>query len=210
MPEQTTPKEVKDHYEKAQIAIDRKNYTYAIELLTHAINIKPDFAKARQLLRLAEVKAFEQNPPNALKSLISKTISCFHTFIAMLNEIKGNYYDAIAIYEDVLRNNPKNGFVLLKLGILLKLEGMEEAAMVTLESAVEEVKKSAVGYELLGELHSNLGNYERARQCFKKVLEIKPVDHTAERGLKNLDALTTIDRSFDKDRQSFKIREITE
>jgi len=62
----------------------------------------------------------------------------------------------------------------------------------------------------LGEMHSNLENYERARQCFKKVLEIKPHDHTAERGLKNLDALTTIDKSFDKNKSSFNIREITE
>lgn len=210
MPEQATPKEVKSQYEKAQIAIDRKNYTYAINLLTHAINITPDFAKARQLLRLAEIKVLEQNPPNALKSAINRIVSYFQIFIAMLNELKGNCHDAIAIYENVLRSNPKNGFALLKLGILLKLEGMEEAAIVTLESAVEEAKKSAVGYGLLGELHSNMGNYERARQCFKKVIEIKHVDHAAERGLKNLDALTTIDKNYDKEKQSFKIREVTE
>lgn len=210
MNDQGIPKEVKDHYEKAQIAFDRKNYTYAIELLTHAINIKPDFASARRLLRTVEVKLLEENPPNFLKRMINFVYSYFHTFIAMLNETKGSYHDAIAIYEDILRNDPKNGRVLLKLGILLKLEGMEEASMVTLESAVEQAKKSAVGYGLLGELHSSLGNYERARQCFKKVLQIRPADHAAERGLKNLDALTTIDKSFDKEKQSFNIREITE
>ncbi len=210
MPEQAIPKEIKSQYDRAQIAVDGKNYTYAIELLTHAIGIKPDFAKARQLLRAAEVKLLEQNPPNALKSAINRITSFFRIFVAMLNELKGNYYDAISIYEDILRNDPKNSPVLLRLGILLKLEGMEESAMVTLESAVEESKKSAVAYGLLGELHSNMGNYKRARQCFKKVLEIKPVDNAAEHGLKNLDALTTIDKSFNKEKQSFKIREITE
>jgi len=210
MPEDPIPKEVKDHYEKAEIAVDRKNYNYAIDLLTHAINIKPDFAKARQLLRLAEIKVYEKKPPNILKLAINRTFSLFRMFIALLNETKRNYHDAIAIYEDILRNDPKNGAVLIKLGILLKLEGMEEAAAVTLESAVETVKKSAVAYELLGEVHSNLGNYGRARQCFKKVLEIRPTDHTAERGLKNLDALATIDKSFDKNKDSFKIREINE
>lgn len=210
MPGDTVPKEVKDHYEKAQIAVDRKNYGYAIELLTYAINIKPDFAKARQLLRLSEIKVLEQNPPNALKAAIDKIASYFRIFIAMLNETKGNYHDAIAIYEDILKNDPKSASVLLRLGILLKLEDMDEAAMVTLESAVAEAKKSAVGYILLGELHSNLGNYDRARQCFKKVLEIKPHDHTAERGLKNLDALTTIHKSFDKSDHNVNIREVTE
>lgn len=207
---ETTPKEVKDHYEKAQIAVDRKNYIYAIKLLTHAINIKPDFAKARQLLRMAEVKLFEENPPGFLKRIINFVYFRFRTFAAMISETRRNYHDAIAIYEDILRNDPKNGLVLLKLGILLKLEGMEESAVITLESAVEQAKKSAVGYGLLGELHSNMGNYERARQCFKNVLQIKPADHAAERGLKNLDALTTIHKSFDKENQDFKIREIDE
>ncbi|MDD5681276.1 MAG: tetratricopeptide repeat protein [Candidatus Omnitrophica bacterium] len=210
MKNDNVPREVKDHYEKAQIAIDRKNYPYAIDLLTHAINIKPDSAKARQLLRLAEVKLYEEKPHSALSVIISRFFSLFRMFVAMINETKGNYHDAIAIYEGILKNDPKNGAVLLKLGIVLKLEGMQEAAAETLEDAIEGVRNSAVAYALLAEMHSNLGNYERARQCFKKVLEIKPGDHTAERGLKNLDALTTIDRSFSKKKADLNIREITE
>ena len=210
MPEEIIPREVKDHYEKAQIAIDRRNYKYAIDLLTHAINIKPDFAKARQLLRIAEIRQIEENPPNALAIFMGRIFSLIPMFLAMLNEMKGNFHDAMAIYEDILKNDPKNAACLIQLGILLKLEGMEEAAVVTWESAAEVAKKSAVVYELLGEMHSNLENYERARQCFKKVLEINPHDHSAERGLKNLDALTTIDKSFDKNKSSFNIREITE
>ncbi len=210
MPEEKMPREVKNHYEKAQIAFDRRNYKYAIDLLSHAINIKPDFAKGRQLLRITEIRQIEENPPNALAVFIRKVFSLIPMFLAMLNEMKGNFHDAMAIYEEILRNDPKNPAALIKLGILLKLEGMEEAAVVTLESAAEVAKKRAIVYELLGEMHSNLGNYERARQCFKKVIELKPHDHTAERGLKNLDALTTIDKSFDKSKGGFNVKEISE
>ncbi len=66
------PKEVKDHYEKAEIAIDRQNYRYAVDLLTHAISIKPDFTKGRQLLRSAEIKLFEKNLPNPSPSTPSR------------------------------------------------------------------------------------------------------------------------------------------
>lgn len=210
MPGEAVPREVRDHYEKAQIALDRRNYQYAIDLLTRAINIKPDFAKARQLLRVAEVRQFDEKPPSPLVIFIRRAFSFPQIFVAILNETKGNHHDAMSIYEDILKNDPKNGSVLIKLGVLLKLEGMEEASVTTLESAVETVKKNAMAYELLGEMHSNLGNYGRAKQCFKKVLEIRPHDHTAERGLKNLDALTTIDKSFDKTKNSFNIREISE
>ena len=99
---------------------------------------------------------------------------------------------------------------LVKLGALLKAEHMNEAAAVTLEKGVEISPNDITAHELLGELHSDLGNYDRARQCFKKVLERRPHDHAAERGLKNLDALTTIDKSFEKTDKGFKIREITE
>ncbi len=211
MAEDMLPDQIRDHYNKAQLAIDRKNYNYAIELLTSAINIKPDFAKGRQLLRLTEIKKFKENPPNILMRIITKILSFIPLLIAMIKETKGDYHNAMSIYEKILKNDPRNGTVLVKLGNLLKIEGMEEAAAVTLESAVEASPKNIAAYELLGEIYSNAGDYDRARNCFKKVLELKPHDAAAERGLKNLDALTNIDKSFEKKGGGeFGIREITE
>lgn len=207
----TLPEEIKDHYEKAVAAADKKNYNYAIELLTHVINIKPDFAKGRQLLRLVEIKNFEENPPNIIIRVIKRLFSFLYIVLAIINETTGNYHRAISVYENILKKDPKNTVVLVRLGNLLKIEGMKEASCVTLESAINISAKNPVAYKLLGETYSELGNYDRARFCFKKVLELKPHDASAERGLKNLDALSTIDKSFDKkDGEGFRIRETEE
>ena len=211
MTENALPSEVKNHYDKASMAVEKKNYNYAIELLTHVISIRPDFAKGRQLLRLAEIKNFEEHAPNIIIRIITRIFSCFIVLIAMINETKGDYHAAMFIYEKILRKDSKNITVLVKLGNLLKIEGMKEASAVTLESAVSISVKNPAAYELLGKVYSDLGNYDRARFCFKKVLELRPHDANAERGIKNLDALTTIDKSFEtKDGKNFRIREITE
>ena len=205
------PQEIKSRYEKASMAVEKKNYDYAIQLLTEAISIKPDFAKARQLIRVAEIKKFEEKAPNIITSSIKRLFSFFRMPWAMINEIKGDHSAAMIAYEKILRNDPKNVWVLVRLAHLLKIDGMKEASAVTLEVAISLSKKNAIAYELLGEVYSDLGDYGHARYCFKKVLELKPHDANAERGIKNLDALTTIDKSFEeKDSGDFRIREIKE
>lgn len=211
MIEQALPEEIKDRYNKASMAVNKKNYDYAIELLMQIINIRPDFAKGRQLLRVAEIKKFEENPPNIILLGILRLFSFLYALVAFADETKGNYHRAISIYENILRKDPKNTSVLVRLGNLLKIEGLKEASAATLESAVHVSAKNPLAYELLGEVYSDIGNYERARYCFRKVLELKPRDANAEKGLKNLDALTTIDKSFEKkDSKDFRIRKIEE
>ena len=48
------PEDLRNQYEKASMAVDTRNYAYAVDLLTHLIKIRPDFSRARQLLRLAD------------------------------------------------------------------------------------------------------------------------------------------------------------
>jgi tetratricopeptide (TPR) repeat protein len=211
MTESILPLEIEEQYDKALMSVEKKNYSYAIELLTHVLNIKPGFAKGRQLLLFAEIKNFEENTPNLVTRMTNRVFSFLYTFAAMINEAKGNYHNAIATYEKILIKDPKNAQALVKLGNLLKKEGMKEAACVTLEKTINISAKNPFAYELLGEIYSELGNYNRARFCFKKVLELKPHDANAERGLTNLEALTTIDKSFEKkDSESIKIRETGE
>jgi tetratricopeptide (TPR) repeat protein len=211
MMENAVPEEIRVSYEKTLMAMDKKNYAYAIKLLTQIINIKPDFAKGRQLLRLAEIKNFEENPPYIIIRLMNRIFSWFAILIAMIYKTKGDHFKAMSIYEKMLYKDPKNTAIMVKLGDLLKIEGLKEASCVTLESVVNISVKNRIAYELLGEVYSDLGKYDQARFCFKKVLELKPNDANAERGLKNLDALTTIDKSFGKeDSEDFRTREITE
>jgi len=211
MTDHSLPEEINKQYNKAVMAIDKKNYGYAIDILTHIVNIKPDFVDAWQILRMAQIKNFEKNPPNFTRLAIIKTISFISSITALIEETKGNLHGAMVIYEKILKKDPKNAGILAKLGRLLKIEGVNKVAAVMLENAVTISPKNAAAYELLGEVYSSLAIYDRARDCFKRVLGLKPHDANAERNLKNIDALTTIDRSFkSKDDGNLRIREIGE
>lgn len=211
MVDESLPPQIEEQYNKASMAIDKKNYNYAIELLTQVISIKPDFAKGRELLRLVEIKNFQENPPNAIMRSLGRILSLLYGFIAILCEASGKTFAAISIYEKILRKDSKYTAVLVKLGRLLKAEDMKGASLVTLQCAVEITQKDPTAYQLLGELYSELTKYEKANFCFKKVLELRPHDAHAERQLKNIAALSTIDKSFDKkDTKDLRIRDITE
>lgn len=192
MSENISQSSAENQYHKASMAVEKKNYGYAIDLLTHAVNTKPDFEKARQLLRIAQVRNFDENPPNSLQNIINKVCSFMWGLTASLSEFRGE--TSISIYEKILKKDPKNVAILVRLGNALKAEGLKESAVVTLEMALKISPKETVALISLGYIYSETGNYKRARFCFNKVLELKPYEPDAERGLKNLDALTTIDR----------------
>ncbi len=194
MAEDMTTSSAEGQYHKASMAVEKKNYDYAIDILTHSVNIKPDFTKARQLLRIAQIKKYDENPPNIIVKTANGISSFLHISAAAISESKGENQKAISIYEKALRKDPKNVTALIRLGGSLKAEKLNGAAMVTLEVALKLSADNAAALGLLGDIYSDLGNYEKAKACYKKVLGLKPNDANAERGLKNLDALTTIDR----------------
>ena len=184
---------VEKEYNKASMAVDKKNYAYAIELLSHVISIKPDFAGARQLLLIAGIRAFEAKPPNPVLKVFIWLSSFMRYLRAAVSETRGENQKAMSVYEAALAKDPKNVRLLVRLGALLNTEGMKEASAVTLEIALKISAKNAEALGILGDIYSGMGKYDRARACYKKVLGLKPHDASAERGLKNLDALTTID-----------------
>jgi len=194
MSEEISPSSVESQYHKASMAVDKKNYDYAIELLTHAINIKPDFTKARQLIRIAQIKNYDENPPNPVVKALNRISSYMQILTAAISESKGEDQKAISIYENALKKDPKNVTVLVKLGSTLKSEGLKEGAAVTLEISLKISANNVAALGLLGDIYSDIGNYKRAKSCYDKVLGSRPNDAHAERGLKNLDALTTIDK----------------
>ena len=46
------PKQIKGYYDKAALAVDRNNYDYALDLLGHALALKPDLDESRYRMRL--------------------------------------------------------------------------------------------------------------------------------------------------------------
>lgn len=189
----------KELYNKARISFDKKDYDYAKDLAKQVLAVHQDFAEARQLLHQIKQAKWNSAKPSPLIKLMAQAVTIPPLMLGALLEMRGEISTAIDVYEKALSGYPYCARALLRMGILLRKIGAAEAALVVFEEAYKIHPDDAVVLENLGELHSQAGDYDKARFCFKAVLKVKPHDANAERGLKNIDALGTIERSFKKE-----------
>lgn len=201
-------KELNDNYEKALSALKRENYDYAINLFSNIIAIKQDFAKARHYLRIAQRSEYKLNPPGIASKILVFLISIINTIKAIVFKLKNEPALSVREYEKILSYNPFSKSALLELGKTFLLMGLNESAMYTFEELSEISPKNLFVLKNLGKLYQESGNYEKSRSYYKKVMEIHPYDHDAEKGLRNLDALGTIRKSYSQTEEpgDFKIR----
>lgn len=190
------PKEVKDLYDKGIFAFDRKNYEYAIELFSQAIKLKYDFSEARHYLRFSQQRFLKEKPPKFPFFILNKFQCLVCRLWVFIFYSKGDFKRAIDEYEKILRKEPFNEKILLKLArIFLKLEDIN-SALRTLEEVVQLNPANVEALKKLGELYIKTDNLSNARSCFSAVLAISPSDLDAEKFLRNLDALGTLKKNF--------------
>lgn len=197
MPEANSlPEQAKQYYNKGLFALEKKNYNYAIELFSQAVNLKKDYASARHHLRLAEQKKFELNPPNALLSFLHKVKSFPFLLKALILDMKNKPVLAIDRYEKVLRNQPNNTYILTRVAQNLLKQQDAPSALEVFEEIRLLDPDNIVALKNLGTLYSQTENFTLARQCYEAALKALPHDPEAEKGIKNLDALGAIKESF--------------
>jgi len=200
--ENTSVFEAKEYYNKGLIAFEKKNYAYAIELFSQALVLKKDFSDARYYLRLSEQRRLKENPPAPLSAILNKITSLPILLQALLFDIQNKPEQAIYKYEKILRLQPNNNYILIRLGQDLLKERDAQSALKVFESIRQISPKNVEALKNLGRLYGQMDNYAAARQCYQEVLNILPHDSEAEKGLKNLDALGAIKDNFGQPEQN--------
>lgn len=189
-------KDLKDSYEKALSALKRDNYDYAIDILSGIVSIQQDFATARHFLRIAERKKYETSPPNSVTKIVIFLISIFYTIKAFILRLRNDPSLAVMEYEKILALNPFAKNTLFRLGKTFIYMGLNESAIYAFEEIFAMRPKNIVVLKNLGKLYMDIGEYDKSKSYYKKLMEIHPHDHDAEKGLRNIDALGTIKRNY--------------
>lgn len=198
IPDNETPREIKDLFDKGMQAFARDNYEYAIELFSQALRLKFDFADARHYLRLSQQRFLRERPPKFPAKAVSKLKYLIYKLRALIFYLRGDTKRAIYEYEKLLSNEPFNEKVLLELAIIFRRENQVNSALRTFEEVVQLNPKNIAALKNLGELYMQTDVLSKARSCFKTVLSISPRDLDAEKFLRDLDALGTLKRNFPK------------
>jgi DNA-directed RNA polymerase subunit alpha len=117
--------------------------------------------------------------------------------IGMLYEAKGFFEEAISEYEKILKISPLHPKTLLRLAYLANLRGDDE----TSKQLCEKLTQISPSYEgaliNLGLIYEDIQEYDRALDCYKKVLNTYPANWRARRYY--IDTLASISMKYDEE-----------
>lgn len=173
------------HIQKAEEAIRRRNYDFAIQLFQQLLEIEPDQAEARAGLRVALKKRHEGKKGGAFLRKLGGSGP-----LAMAKGLHkaGKFKAAIKSYESYLAGNPVDVNVNLQLGLALEGGGFFNSARVVYEFTAEIAPRNPEGLKRTGAMMQKAGEFEKALGYYERALEADPRDQDALKARKDLSA----------------------
>ena len=172
--------------EKADEAMRRRNYDFAVELYQQLLEISPDLGEARGGLRVALKKRLE------LKGGGSKFLRALGGAapLAMAKTLrKAGKNDAAAKQlESYLATNPLDEEANLLLGMALEDAGHVSSARAVYEFLAEIAPKNPEGLKRAGAMTYRLGDHAKALAYYERALAADPRDQDALKARKDLSA----------------------
>jgi tetratricopeptide (TPR) repeat protein len=188
MPEKTSEtisRMAREFYDKALAALDRNNLDYAIEMFMQCLTVEPNFTKARQYLRAAQMKRTESASGLKRMMVAAKTAPLLTRAKVAVGK---NPLEAMSLAEQILSEDPKNGQALLILADAAEAAGFPETAVQTLEHYTKLNPRDTRALHKLARLYGAIERWEMARDTYERLLQLNPNDFEAQKGLKDATA----------------------
>lgn len=176
-------------FDHAQRCIDRKDYDYAVQLLTQCLTEDPgNLIYVQTFLGTLQKKFGDTKKPSALGSLKLKSHrSSLHKAIA-----KGHWEDAIKAGCTALALSPWDAGTLLEMADACRQLSAPEAELYYLKWALGAAPKDPVINRAAGLALQRMGQFEQAIACWRRVKEAKPEDEEASLAVSRLSVEKTI------------------
>ncbi|MDP7033480.1 MAG: tetratricopeptide repeat protein [Planctomycetota bacterium] len=180
-------------FERAEEAIKRKNYDYAVDILLEQIlPIYPNDVKARRLLRGTVQKKHQEF--GAPSSLAAQVKSLGPTVKLQMLKMRKKYDQAILEAEKILLHAPRDVKTLFTLAVCCDAAGHSEAAISVLENLLAIQDNHIDGLKAMGALQEDQGDFEKAQNYYKKASKLDPSDNEARKAIKDLAAKKSSDQ----------------
>jgi len=186
--------DINNVFNKVKEAFDRKNYESAIALARNLLEIEPSHAQTRQLLRLSTMKNYETqgNMPSGFNALIYGFAPMVK--MSVLEIINKKSEQMLNACEEYLDKNPKSIWGRHKLAKILQLMNYTDSAILEYEGIIQLDPKHIPSLKSLGGLYGIKQDLPKATEYYKKTLSLVPNDRNTAKALKDLAAMTTIEK----------------
>ena len=191
-PEQVARK-VRDLYERGVAAYERDNLDYAMEVLNTCLEYEPRLLAARKYLRAAEIKKHRRNAKSRLFHL-AQTLAGLPQFLLGSLKLSRQPLEALKSAETLMRRDPFNPMFIRLLGRAAEAADLPEAALQTLEVAREYYPHDGQLLDWMGRLYMQTDQARKARECYERLVQLRPTDPAALKKLKDATALDTMQR----------------
>ncbi|MBI5435251.1 MAG: tetratricopeptide repeat protein [Planctomycetes bacterium] len=173
------------HLQKADEAMRRRQWDFAIEVYQQLLNLDADLAEARGGLRRALKRKHEESKSGKLfrAALGAMPLGAARTLL------KTKHYDAAAKQlENYLASNPLDVEGNLMLGQALEGAGFFKSARAVYEFLAEIAPANAEGLKRAGAMMQKSGDVMKALEYYERALKADPRDQDALKARKDLSA----------------------
>jgi tetratricopeptide (TPR) repeat protein len=186
-------------FERGSEAFERANWQLAIVVWQQLLAMDPDHARARKLLRTAEMRKWVQEGRGRTDKLMAAGKGLGATVNFLIHMLTKSYDRAIIDSEKYLMRDPTCGLVLWGLVWAATKGEHIGAAVVTMEYMHERQPKNVTVLRQLGRLYEEQGEIERSIDAWNKLKAIVPSDREAQTKLRDLAATKTMaDGKYEK------------
>ncbi len=175
----------REFYEKGHTSLERDALDAAIHFLTETLDLEPGFLKARQALRLAQIR--KSKTGGAMSKMFGNVTGSANLAKAFSN-VKKDPRKAMEEAEKALGSNPYNYQALKLLAAAAETMGFLLTAIAAFETAREANPNHIETLMSLGRLHLANNQPTKAREFFERVRDLEPSNNDAFMGLKDATA----------------------
>ena len=174
-------------------ALETGKYDLAVDMLMEAVSAAPDILETRKLLRAAQIANFRKNGKTGFGAKLTYMMAR-QKIMGLVK--KGQGVEAMAEAEKLLSLNPMDPDNIEAAVKAAEAAGKADHAAITVEAAYECSNKDPGLLERVATYYTMAKRWDKARDAYRKLSELKPGDQRILQMLKNAEAQATMNAGW--------------
>jgi len=174
-------------------ALETGRYELAVDMLMEAVSAAPDVLETRKLLRAAQIANFRKNGKAGFGAKLGYMMAR-QKIISLVK--KGQGAEAMAEAEKLLSQNPLDPDNIEAAVKAAEAAGKADHAAISIEAAYECSNKDPGLLERVATYYTMSKRWDKARDAYRKLSELKPGDQRVVQLLKNAEAQATMNSGW--------------
>ena len=175
-------------------ALESKHYDLAVDMLMEAVVAAPEVLETRRLLRTAQVANFRRGGGKAGIGAKLGYMMARQKIMALVK--KGQAAEAMAEAEKLLCQNPLDAANIEAAVKAAEAAGLAEHAAISIEAAYECSNRDPALLERVATYYTIAKRWDKARDAYQKLAELKPGDQRVLKLFKNAEAQATMNSGW--------------